>query len=331
MVIENGKDTLIVQDCLVFMIELYKKENRIAKLEDIMQHFAITKFRTQTILKILISQGYLDLNYNKYSFSSAIWAEIKTEQKPPIDIVTSIPVTPLPSVPPLPEKEQPKEKQSIMTLIEKYTKPAICLIVFIMEIWVIFILFSDFPGEDLAIGYWVLAAAVVTLYHLYVIMDIKRIKLKTGKYSPGYFVIYALVLLGFLTGGLAFNLKAITAKEQVQDYQSLVITGITQEMRCNIDTINEYQIIVNTNSSAKAKLRYRSMINELTAANAILAGKLPSQQGNTKINSFKIIADTLHINYHIFIFAFLCWVWAMCEVSLFKTAPALPEFLAVTK
>ena len=210
-----------------------------------------------------------------------------------------------------------------MKSFEKIIQPVACAILFLLEIYIIVLLFADLPGENSARVFWVSMAFVVTIFHLFVIMQFKASLQRRSVSAIPFAFIYIVVLLGFSTASLSYNLKVINGKAYADRYEMQKSTQAENSIENNSAAIAKYQAIIASTNDVKVVFQFRSIINDLEARNAALVEKLPKSQTTIKIDAFTLIAQKIGMDRNSFLFLFLCWVWLLAEIGLFITAPTL--------
>ena len=207
--------------------------------------------------------------------------------------------------------------------IEKLVQTISYIILFLLEIWVILLLFTDLTNDPGARVFWFSMAFVVTVFHLFVIIRLKSyIKAKSILAIP-YLVVYLLVLAGFSTASLSYNLKALNGRAYIDRYAMEKSSQAETTIRNNEIAISKYQDIISITNDIEVIFRYRRMIEGLESRDAALTETLPKTQNSIKIDSFGMIAKTLNIPRDNFLFMFLCWVWGLAEIGLYLTTPVL--------
>ena len=95
-------DRNIPMEIITWMKSFYLENKKMPVLQDIAIALNISVYKVQESLKILVSQGFMKLNYNKYSFSDSVWDELTTP-KAPEAVPENLPVLPKKS----PEEDPP--------------------------------------------------------------------------------------------------------------------------------------------------------------------------------------------------------------------------------
>lgn len=207
--------------------------------------------------------------------------------------------------------------------IEKIVQTISYIILFLLEIWVILLLFTDLTNDPGARVFWFSMAFVVTVFHLFVIIRLKSyIKAKSALAIP-YLIVYLLALAGLSTASLSYNLKALNGRAEIDRYAMEKTGQAETTIRNNEVAIGKYQDIISGTNDIQVIFRYRRMIEGLEARDVTLTESLPKTQNSIKIDSFGMIAKTLNIPRDNFLFMFLCWVWLLAEIGLLLTTPTL--------
>lgn len=216
---------------------------------------------------------------------------------------------------------------SIYHSLHTWINPILCLLVFILEFGVIFLLLGDlFTGKNWFS--WIYSRGVAIAvggYEIKLIYDIKKRWNTTKELDGGRIAAYIFTLLVFFMSALAYNLRTFYENESAVDINSNYSDSIKTEINDNKAAIQKYNLIFQTTNNMQVAMYYRSMANDLVSSNKLLLIEIKSITNigeNHEVDSFQLLHRVIPINIQWLKFTFLSTIWAVLAYILFMSMPA---------
>lgn len=208
----------------------------------------------------------------------------------------------------------------IVEFLEGGIKGITCIILFVLEIWVILNFFYDLPAGDNSRLFWVAIAFVITSFHLYIIIQLKTHINKKSFLSVVYAIVYVLIVSIFFISSLAYNIKSIDKKGGQSNLLVNKNQDIIDIIKQNKIAIQKYNDIIIATTNIETILNWRNVINKLNLTNNILYNKISN---DIQMDSFSILSETIKQPKDFILFIFLSCIWLILEIGLYMTAPIL--------